>query len=117
MTDALRDLGVDIACVRRSGGDAVRVLRRAGYTHRFSTPGLACLRSPVRTLTRQELTAALAARQMLIERQRLAPAEAIRRLTPLQGQHPPAPYIALAARLDGFTRGPTSRRRSTPAAS
>ena len=56
------------------------------------------------TLTRPELTAALAARQGLIERQRLSPAEAIRRLTPLQGQHPPAPYIALAARLDGFTR-------------
>jgi hypothetical protein len=58
----------------------------------------------VRTLTRPELTAALAARQGLIERKRLAPAEAIRRLTPLQGQHPPAPFIALAARLDGFTR-------------
>ena len=58
----------------------------------------------MRTLTRPELTAALAARQGLIERRRLEPAEAIRRLTPLQGQHPPAPYIALAARLDGFTR-------------
>jgi hypothetical protein len=58
----------------------------------------------VETLTRPELTAALAARQMLLERQRLAPAEAIRRLTPLQGQHSPAPYVALAARLDGFTR-------------
>jgi hypothetical protein len=58
----------------------------------------------VRTLTRRELTAALAARQMLLERRRLAPAEAIRGLTPLQGQHAPAPYIALAARLEGFTR-------------
>jgi hypothetical protein len=58
----------------------------------------------VRTLTREELTAALAARQGLIERLRLDPSEAIRRLTPLQGQHPPAPYIALAARLDAFTR-------------
>ena len=58
----------------------------------------------MRTLTRPELTAALAVRQGLIERQRLSPAEAIRRFTPLQGQHPPAPYIALAARLDGFTR-------------
>ena len=35
---------------------------------------------------------------------RVDPAEAIRRLTPLQGQHPPAPYIALAARLEGFAR-------------
>ena len=58
----------------------------------------------MRTLTRPELTAALAARQGLIERRRLDPAEAIRRLTPLQGQHPPAPFIALAARLEGFTR-------------
>jgi len=56
------------------------------------------------SLSREQLTAALAARQMLLERQRLAPADAIRRLTPLQGQHAPAPYIALAARLDGFTR-------------
>ena len=55
-------------------------------------------------LSRRQLTAALAARQFLLERARLSPAEAIRRLTPLQGQHPPAPYIALAARLEGFTR-------------
>jgi hypothetical protein len=58
----------------------------------------------MRTLTRAELTTALAARQLLLERARIAPAEAIGRLTPLQGQHPPAPYIALAARLDGFAR-------------
>ena len=58
---------------------------------------------PVRTLTRPELTAALAARQLLLERRRMNPAEAIRRLTPLQAQHPPAPYLALAARLEGFT--------------
>ncbi len=57
----------------------------------------------MRTLTRRELTAALTARQLLLERTRLAPAEAIRLLTPLQGQDSPAPYIALAARLDGFT--------------
>ena len=47
---------------------------------------------------------ALAARQGLLERWRLEPAEAIRRLTPLQGQHPPAPFLALAARLEGFAR-------------
>jgi hypothetical protein len=58
----------------------------------------------VRTLTRRELTAALAVRQMLAARERVAPAEAVRRLTPLQGQHPPAPYIALAARVEGFSR-------------
>jgi hypothetical protein len=56
----------------------------------------------MRTLTRRELTAALCARQLLLERRQLRPAEAIRRLTPLQGQDPPAPYVALAARLDGF---------------
>jgi hypothetical protein len=58
----------------------------------------------VRTLTRKELTAALAERQLLTERVRIDPAEAIRVLTPLQAQDPPAPYVALAARLDGFER-------------
>lgn len=58
----------------------------------------------VRVLSRPELTAALAARQMLAERQPLAPAEAVRRLTPLQAQDPPAPYVALAARVEGFDR-------------
>lgn len=58
----------------------------------------------MRTLTRKELTAALAARQMLLERRRIAPTEAIGLLTPLQGQDSPAPYVALAARLDGFAR-------------
>jgi Winged helix DNA-binding domain len=56
------------------------------------------------SLSRERLTAALAARQLLLKRIRLSPTEAIRRLTPLQGQHPPAPYIGLAGRLDGFTR-------------
>lgn len=58
----------------------------------------------MRTLTRAELTTAHAARQMLLERHALDPGEAIRRLTPLQGQDPPAPYVALAARLEGFSR-------------
>ena len=58
----------------------------------------------MRVLTRPELTAALAARQLLLERRRLRPTEAIRRLTPLQGQDSPAPYVALAARLEGFGR-------------
>jgi Winged helix DNA-binding domain len=60
-------------------------------------------------LTRRRLTAALAARQLLLERASLSPAEAIRRLTPLQGQHPPAPFIALAARLEGFSRAALER--------
>ena len=46
---------------------------------------------------------------MLLERRRLAPAEAIRLLTPLQGQDAPAPYVALAARLDGFEVGQLQR--------
>lgn len=58
----------------------------------------------MRTLTREELTAAHAARQMLLERRALDPVEAIRRLTPLQGQDPPAPYVALAARVERFSR-------------
>jgi Winged helix DNA-binding domain len=56
------------------------------------------------SLSRERLTAALAARQLLLERTPLSPAEAIRHLTPLQGQHPPAPFIGLAARIDGFSR-------------
>lgn len=56
------------------------------------------------SLTRRRLTAALAERQLLRERVALPPAEAIRRLTPLQGQHAPAPHIALAARLEGFAQ-------------
>ena len=42
---------------------------------------------------------------MLLERQRLDPSEAIRLLTPLQGQDSAAPYVALAARLEGFELG------------
>ena len=42
---------------------------------------------------------------MLLERRRLDAAEAIRLLTPLQGQDSPAPYVALAARLEGFEVG------------
>jgi hypothetical protein len=61
------------------------------------------------SLSRRRLTAALAARQLLLERATLSPADAIRRLTPLQGQHPPAPFIALAARLEGFSRAALER--------
>jgi hypothetical protein len=50
------------------------------------------------------LTAALVLRQGLSERWDATPADAIRRLTPLQAQHPPAPYLALGARLRNFQR-------------
>ena len=52
-------------------------------------------------------------RQGLIERWRATPAEAIKRLTPLQAQHPPAPFIALAARLHEFKRADLDRRSTT----
>ncbi len=52
---------------------------------------------------RAALTAALVARQGLDRRRAWSPAAAVARLTPLQAQHPSAPYYALAARLDGFT--------------
>jgi len=58
----------------------------------------------VRTLSRRELTAALAARQLLVERARLSPAAAMARLTPLQAQEPRAPFVGLAARVEGFRR-------------
>ncbi|RKQ87410.1 winged helix DNA-binding protein [Solirubrobacter pauli] len=58
----------------------------------------------MRVLTRQELTATLAHRQGLITRWRATPQEAIKRLTPLQGQEARAPFVALAARVEGFTR-------------
>jgi hypothetical protein len=41
---------------------------------------------------------------MLLERQQVSATEAVRRLTPLQGQEPRAPYVALAARVAGFDR-------------
>ena len=58
----------------------------------------------MRVLTREELTATLAHRQGLITRWDVSPQEAIKRLTPLQGQEASAPFVALAARVEGFTR-------------
>ncbi|HEX4743980.1 MAG TPA: winged helix DNA-binding domain-containing protein [Candidatus Limnocylindria bacterium] len=54
-------------------------------------------------LTLRALDRALLARQLLLKRVRLAPADAIERLGALQAQWPPAPYIALWSRLAGFT--------------
>ncbi|MDA0184395.1 winged helix DNA-binding domain-containing protein [Solirubrobacter phytolaccae] len=58
----------------------------------------------MRVLTREALTATLAHRQGLITRWITTPQQAIQRLTPLQGQEARAPFVALAARVEGFTR-------------
>jgi hypothetical protein len=58
----------------------------------------------VRVLTRRELNRALLARQLLLERKNLPVARAIERVGALQAQWPPAPYVALWSRLDGFRR-------------
>ncbi|MBB5130870.1 hypothetical protein HNP84_000558 [Thermocatellispora tengchongensis] len=56
----------------------------------------------MRVLSRRELTVALLARQLLLDRARMPVEAAVRHLVALQGQYSPSPYIALAARLDGF---------------
>jgi hypothetical protein len=53
-------------------------------------------------LTRRELNRALLARQLLLGRVRLPVARAVERVGALQAQWPPAPYLALWTRLDGF---------------
>jgi hypothetical protein len=60
-------------------------------------------------LTLRELNRATLARQLLLERVRLDVPTAIHRLGALQGQRPRAPYVALAARLEGFEREDLSR--------
>lgn len=68
-----------------------------------------------RTLSDRELTLALLARQLLLERRRLTAAQAVRRLVALQAQYSPSPYLALHARLDGFAIADLERalRRGT----
>ncbi|HUP31816.1 MAG TPA: winged helix DNA-binding domain-containing protein [Gaiellaceae bacterium] len=63
----------------------------------------------MKPLTLRELNRATLARQLLLERERLDVAEAVGRLGALQAQRPRAPYVALAARLEGFEREQLNR--------
>ena len=60
-------------------------------------------------LTVRELNRATLARQLLLERIPLDVPTAVHRLCALQAQRPRAPYVALAARLEGFEREDLSR--------
>ena len=55
-----------------------------------------------RVLTLRELNRALLARQLLLERRRLAVQAAVEKLCAIQAQWPQSPYIALWTRLTGF---------------
>ena len=59
---------------------------------------------PQRVLTLRELNRAMLARQMLLERHKIAVVPAIERLGALQAQWAPSPYIALWSRLVNFDR-------------
>lgn len=63
----------------------------------------------MRPLNLRELNRATLARQLLLERVPLDVPTAVHRLGALQGQRPRAPYVALAARLEGFEREELSR--------
>ena len=53
-------------------------------------------------LTAEQLNRAPLARQLLLRREPVAAADAVRRIVALQAQEPAAPYLALWARVDGF---------------
>jgi len=57
-----------------------------------------------RVLTELALNRAVLGRQLLLERRKLRPADAIERVGGLQTQYAPSGYIGLWSRLDGFAR-------------
>jgi len=58
----------------------------------------------LRPFTRRELNRATLARQLLLERSRLAVPKAVERVGAMQAQAPNAPYVGLWSRLEGFDR-------------
>ena len=62
-----------------------------------------------RVLTQRELNRATLARQLLLERKRLAPAALIERLVGLQAQWPAAPYVGIWTRTTAFRRDALER--------
>jgi hypothetical protein len=70
---------------------------------------------PERVLTVRELNRATLARQLLLERKRLAPAAVIERLVGMQAQWPPAPYIGIWTRTTSFRRDTLERQLASGA--
>lgn len=61
------------------------------------------------TLTREQLNRALLARNLLLERATLGPADAVAHLVAVQAQEPQEPYVGLWSRLEAFDPHEASR--------
>jgi hypothetical protein len=62
-----------------------------------------------RVLSQRELNRALLARQMLLERAKVALPRALERMGGLQAQYAPSMYIGLWSRVEGFERRALTR--------